>query len=116
MVRILKEAKQEVPEFLGSGGGGGGGGGSGGGFGGTDFRSSNKSAPPPAHGEFKHIQSMKLLPILIFFSGPNSHQSNQTLFHSNIRSSFYRLFEKQVAEKMTRNGEMVFTRSDGLLF
>lgn len=64
MARILKDAKQTVPEFLGSGGGGGGGGS--GAFGGTDFRS-NKSAPPPAHGKlnfelFKQLFLIVILP------------------------------------------------------
>lgn len=49
LVNILKEAGQEIPEFLSGGGSGGGGGGaSSNAFGGTDFRKS--AAAPAAHG------------------------------------------------------------------
>ncbi|XP_055295049.1 ATP-dependent RNA helicase vasa isoform X2 [Sitodiplosis mosellana] len=53
LVRILKEANQEIPDFLangGSGGGGGSGGNSRSNFGGTDFRNNGSSAAPAAHG------------------------------------------------------------------
>lgn len=48
LLRILKESKQTVPDFLSTFSGGGDGSSGSNPFGGTDYR--NKSAPPPAHG------------------------------------------------------------------
>lgn len=58
-MRILKEANQDVPDFLQSGGGGGGGASSGGGksFGGKDFR---QTSAPQAHGTHLLISHQKL--------------------------------------------------------